>query len=38
MCSPSLYDPILPHVQSYQEYALACLGSCAVHLNMQYQM
>ena len=36
MYSPSLLDSILPHVQTFQEYALACLGSCTVHPNMQY--
>ena len=36
MYSPSLHDPILPHVQTFHEYALACRGSCTVHPNMQY--
>ena len=36
MYSPSLNDPILPHVQTFWEYALACLGSCTVHPNTQY--
>ena len=34
MCSSSLHDPILPHVQFQQEYALACLATCAVPTNM----
>ena len=34
MCSSSLHDPIFPHVQFQQEYALACLATCAVPANM----
>ena len=34
MCSTTLHDPILPHVQYHQEYALACLATCAVPPNM----
>ena len=31
MCCSFLQDPILTHVLLSQEYALACLGSCAAH-------
>ena len=34
MCSSSLHDPIFPHVQFQQEYALACPATCAVPANM----
>ena len=34
MCSTTLHDPILPHVQYHREYALACLATCAVPPNM----
>ena len=33
-----LHDPILAHVQTFQEYALACLGPCTVHPNMAWLM
>ena len=34
MYSPSLHDPILPHVQTFWEYALACISSCTFHPNI----
>ena len=34
MCSSTLHDPIFPHVHFQQEYALACLATCAVPTNM----
>ena len=34
MCSSTLHDPIFPHVQFQQKYALACLATCAFPTNM----